>query len=222
MVCTLSLQKLTQKPSDPSFFLTNTTALHHGDWLGHITSMSNISLNEAHTSSRSMGDMHLNHSLKGLLSVMQISCLVVLMQPSSFPSNVKMLWKARTSSLATTAFQGVQLLRPSRFNFSSSPSCCTVTYMGSCTVSAPKATSISGDTFIGINPLPVITHATCTPFFKKMGDTDIFQTSTDTLLLLILSLVYACRTCNPGGKGCAPCGWNSLFSEASPSHGHSP
>ena len=42
-----------------------------------------------------------------------------------------------------------------------------------------------------------------------MGQSDIFLTTTDTLLLLILSLVYACKTCNPEGKGCTPQGWNS-------------
>ena len=39
----LSLQKSMRKCSDPSFFLTNTTALHHGDWLGQITPASSIS-----------------------------------------------------------------------------------------------------------------------------------------------------------------------------------
>ena len=89
-VCTLSLQKSMQKCSNPSFFLTNTTVLHHGDWLGHIAPVSNISQREAHTSSKSGGSTHLNLSLKGLLSMMQISCSIVLGQPSSFPSNVKM------------------------------------------------------------------------------------------------------------------------------------
>ena len=42
-VCVLSLQKSTQKCSNPSFFFTNTTVLHHGDRLGHITPTSSIS-----------------------------------------------------------------------------------------------------------------------------------------------------------------------------------
>ena len=37
--------------------------------------------------------------------------------------------------------------------------------------------------------------ATCIPFFRKIKDSDMFLTTTDTLLLLILSLVYMCRTC---------------------------
>ena len=86
----LSLQKSMQKHSDPSFFLTNTTALHYRDWLGHIAPMSNISQGEACISSKSSGGICLNLSLKGLLSVMQISCSIVLVQPSLFPSNAKM------------------------------------------------------------------------------------------------------------------------------------
>ena len=33
---------------------------------------------------------------------------------------------------------------------------------------------------------------------------------TDTLLLLVLSLVYGCKTCNPRGRGCTLLGWDSL------------
>ena len=95
---TLSLQESTQKCSDPSFFLTNTTALHHGDWLGCIAPTSSISQSEVHTSSKDGGGICLNHSLNGSLSVMWISCLIALVQPSSFPSNKKMLWKAKMRS----------------------------------------------------------------------------------------------------------------------------
>ena len=86
----LSLQKSMQKCSIPSFFLTNATTLHHGDWLGCITPTSNISHREACTSSNSGGGIHLNHSLKSSLYMMWISCSIALVQPSSFPSNTKM------------------------------------------------------------------------------------------------------------------------------------
>ena len=78
LVHVLSLQKSTQKCSDLSFFCTSTTAVHHVDRLGCITPMSSISLSKAHTSSKSGGGMHLNHSLKGLLSLMWISCSIAL------------------------------------------------------------------------------------------------------------------------------------------------
>ena len=86
----LSLRKSTQKHSVPSFSQTNTTVLHHGDWLGHISPTSSMSLSEACTSSRSGGGMHQNHSLRGSLLLMQISCSITLMHPSSFPPSMKM------------------------------------------------------------------------------------------------------------------------------------
>ena len=97
-VHTLSLQTSMQKCSNPSFFLTSTTMLHHGDWLGRITPTSSISQSEVCTSSKSGGGMHLNHSLNDSLLVIQISCSIALVQPSSFPSSVKMLWKAKMKS----------------------------------------------------------------------------------------------------------------------------
>ena len=130
LVHALSLQKSTQKCNIPSFSLTKTIALHHGDWLGCIPPVSNISQSEVHTSSSSGGGICLNHSLNGLLSVIQISCSTTLVQPSSLPSSVKISWKASMWSHATMAFQGVQLLRPSRFNFSRSFFCCSTTDRG--------------------------------------------------------------------------------------------
>ena len=202
-VCTLSLQKSMQKHSDSSFFLTNTTALHHRDWLGHITPVSSISRSKVCTSSKSVGGMCLNRSLNGSLSVMWISCSIVLVQPSSFPSNVKM------RSRAVAAFGGVQLLRPSKFSFSNSFSCHVVTDIGSCKASIPRVASISVDSSAGGTGEAETTRATCTRFFTKIGDSDMFLTTMDTLLLLILSLVYMCKTCSLGGRGCAPPGWDS-------------
>ena len=80
------------------------TALHQGDRLGHITPTPSMSLSEVHTSSRSGRRMHQNLSLKGSLSLIWISCSIALMQPSSFPSSVKMLWMAKTSFLVVAAF----------------------------------------------------------------------------------------------------------------------
>ena len=141
-VCALSLQKTKQKPSDPSFFLTSTTTLHHGDWLGCIAPASSIFQSEAHTSSKSNWGMHLNCSLNGSLSVMRISCSIALVQPRSFPSSVKMSWKAKMRSQAAAAFQGVQFLRPSKFSFSNHFFCCAVTDMGSRVASTRRVASI--------------------------------------------------------------------------------
>ena len=127
----------------PSFSLTNTTALHHGDWLGHITPASNISQSEVHTSSSSGGGIHLNCSLNGSLSVIQISCLTTLVQPSSLPSSVKISWRASMRSHAAMAFQGVRLLRPSRFSFSRSFFCHSTTDRGSHLSFIPRTTYIT-------------------------------------------------------------------------------
>ena len=96
--------------------------------------------------------------------------------------------------------------RPSRFSFSSSFSCCSATDMCSNTDSAPRVASISGDSSAGGTRDAETTLATCTPFFRKIGDSDMFLTTIETLLLLSLSLVYACMTCSPGGRGHTPSG----------------
>ena len=164
----------------------------------------NMSWSEACTSSSSCGGMCLNCSLNSLLLVIQISCSTALVQPSSFPSNVKTSWKASTRSHATVVFRGVQLLRPSRSNFSRSFLCHSATDRGCCLSSAPRTASISGYISAGGTGNVETTLTTCMPFFRKIKDSNMFLTTTDTLLLLILSLVYACRTCNPGGRGHAP------------------
>ena len=158
-----------QKCKVPSFFWTNTMALHHVDWLGCIAPTSSMSLSEACTSSRSSGGMHLNLSLKGSLLLMWISCSIALMHPSLFPFSVKMSWKAKTSSLAATAFLGVQLLRPPKFSFLRSFSCHAATIIGSCVISAPRAASISGDNSIGETREADTTCAILTPFSERLG-----------------------------------------------------
>ena len=218
----LSLQKSTQKCSVPSFFLTSTMALHQGDWLGQIAPTSNISQSEAHTSSNSGGGMHLNHSLNSSLSVIQISCSTVVVHPSSSASNTKTSWKVSTSSHPAMAFWGVQLLSPSRFSFSRSFPCCSATNKHGCLSSVPRAASISNESSASGTGDAETTWATCMPFFRKTRDSDMFLIITDTLLLLILSLVYACRACNPRGSGCTPRVEWPQPSKVSSSPGHSP
>ena len=78
-ICVLRCLKSTQKPS---FFLTKTTTLHHGDWLRQIAPASSMSQSDACTSSNKSGGMCLNHSLKGSLLSMCILCSMALVQPN--------------------------------------------------------------------------------------------------------------------------------------------
>ena len=144
-MCALNLQKSMQKHSIPSFFLTSTTALHHSDWLGHLAPTSNISQTEACTSSNNGGGICLKCSINGSLSVIRISCSTTLVQPSSLPSIAKTSWKVSTSSHATMAFWGVQLLSPSRFSFSKSFLCQSATDRDGYLSSVPRTASISGE-----------------------------------------------------------------------------
>ena len=64
----LSFLKSMQKRSDPSFFLTKTTALHHGLLLGRITPASSISFRWSRTSSNCGGGILRNRSLNGGVS----------------------------------------------------------------------------------------------------------------------------------------------------------
>ena len=103
--------------------LSSSTALHHGDWLGHMAPASNMSRSEAWSTT--------------------------LVQPSLFPSQAKTLWKANMRSHATAAFRGVQLLRPSRSNFSRSFFCHSATDRGCHLSSAPRTTLICRDISAG-------------------------------------------------------------------------
>ena len=71
----------------PSFFLTNTTALHQALWLGLIVPDSSISCRWFWTSSTSSRGICLNHSLKRVSSVTFIICLVEWVQANSVGSN---------------------------------------------------------------------------------------------------------------------------------------
>ena len=147
--------------------------------MGCIAPVSSISRSEACTSNNG-GGIHLKCSLKGSMLVIQISCSTALVQPSSLPSNAKTSWKVRTSFRAAAAFHGVQLLGPSRFSFSKSFSCHSATDKGGCLSSAPRTTSISRESFTGGTSDVETTLEICTPFFRKIGDSDMFLTITNT------------------------------------------
>ena len=80
----LSFLKSMQKRSDPSFFLTKTTAFHHGLLLGRITPASSISFRWSRTSSNCGGGILRNHSLNGGVSgsLRTILCSAALVWPS--------------------------------------------------------------------------------------------------------------------------------------------
>ena len=86
----------------------------------------------------------------------------------------------------------------------------------------PQAASISGESSASRTSDAETIWATFMPFFRKTRDSDMFLIITDTLLLLILSLVYVCRTWNPGSSSHAPWVEQPQPSKVSPSPGHSP
>ena len=123
-----------QKRSDPSFFLTSTTALHQGLLLGHITPASSIILRWAHTSSSCGGGILQNLSLKGGVSgsLRTILCLVALVWPVSCFSNEKMSWYSFRRLRAFSACSLGQASRPVRSSFSRSNSCLSASVRVDC------------------------------------------------------------------------------------------
>ena len=96
----------------PSFFLTNTTALHHTLWLGLIVPDSSISHRWFQSSSTSSRGICLNCSLKGVSSVTFIMCSVEWIQPDSTGSNENMSWYLARSWQAVSASSGGQGSNP--------------------------------------------------------------------------------------------------------------
>ena len=94
LVLAFRCRKSIQNLRVPSFFRTNTTALHHGDCDGRMVPPSNISWMCWRTSSTSCGAIHLNLSLNGSSSPSNssITCLAVSVQPISFSSRLNTWW----------------------------------------------------------------------------------------------------------------------------------
>ena len=109
-------QKLIQNHKLPSFFCTNTTALHQALWLGLMAPDFNISHRWLLTSSTKGGGICLNCSLKGVSSVTFIVCSVQWVQPNSVGSKVKMSWYSARSQQVASASLGVQESRPLKSN----------------------------------------------------------------------------------------------------------
>ena len=92
----------------PSFFLTNTTALHQATWLVLIAPDSNISCRWFQTSSTSGKGICLDHFLKGVSSVTFIMCSVEWVQPNSTGSNENTLWYLARNWQVASASPGGQ------------------------------------------------------------------------------------------------------------------
>ena len=127
----LRQQKFMQKHRLPSFFHTSTTALHQTLWLGLMVPDSNISFKKFLTYSTSGGGIHLNHSLKGVLSVTFMICSVEWVQPGSAGSNENMSWYLTSSQQAASANSGVQESRPLKSNLLNNLPClCLIVSLG--------------------------------------------------------------------------------------------
>ena len=106
-------------------------ALHQALWLGLMVPDSNISFKWFLTSSTSCGGIHLNHSLKGVLSVTFMICSVEWVQPNSAGSNENTLWYSARSQQATSANSGVQEYRLLKSNsLNNLPSLCLTDSLG--------------------------------------------------------------------------------------------
>ena len=124
-------QKLIQNCRPPSFFLTNTMALHQVLWLGQMAPDSNISLRWLQTSYTKGRGIHLNCSLKGVSSVTLIVHSVEWVQPNSAGSNEKTSWYLAKILWAASVSSGGHEFNPLRSNSSNSFPCfCLVVKLG--------------------------------------------------------------------------------------------
>ena len=123
--------KSIQKCRPPPFFHTSTTALHQALWLGLMALDSNMSFKWFLTSSTSGGGIHLNHSLKGVLSVTFMICSMEWVQPNSAGSNENTSWYLVRSQWAASANSGVQKSRLLKSNSSNNlPYLCLTVSLG--------------------------------------------------------------------------------------------
>ena len=132
----------------PPSFLTNTTALHQALWLGWMAPDSSMSLRWLWTSSTKGRGICLNHSLKGVSSVILIVYSVERVQPNSIGSSKKTSWYSARSWWAASANSGGHEFSPLRSNsLNSLPCLCLIVTLGgwgSWGPSSPSYTLISG------------------------------------------------------------------------------
>ena len=111
----------------PSFFLTNTTALHQALWLGWMAPDSNISCRWLWTSSTNGRGICVNWSLKGVSSATFITCSMEWVQPNSDGSNENTSWYLARSQWAASASLGAQESKPLKSNSSNNLPCLCLT-----------------------------------------------------------------------------------------------
>ena len=116
-----------QNHKPPSFFLTNTTALHHAPWLGQIAPDSSISWRWLPTSLTRGRRMHQNCSLKGVSFVTLIVCSVEWAQPNYVGSNENTLWYSAKSQQAVSTSSGGQEFNPLKSSSSNNFPCLCLT-----------------------------------------------------------------------------------------------
>ena len=182
---TLRWWKSIQKHRPPSFFWTNTTALHHTLWLGQIMPESNISHRCAQTSSTNGGGICLKSSLNGVSLVTLITCSVEWVQPSLLGFREETLWySAKRDWVEATSWVG-QDSNPLRSNSSNNFSClCFMVCFG-----AYRPWASSGASVQSVCTGNPSTHVTMTVlatgvfFLRVWGYAILFLTTTVTFLL---------------------------------------
>ena len=132
--------KSIQKYSDPSFFHTNTMALHQGLVLGCMALVSCISCTCCLTSSTKGGGILWKHSSNKVSSSGLMSCSMAWVHPSSLGLSENTLWYFQSSLWASSALSVGQASKPTRSIFSISfCHCFTVKVMQA--VSLPSLSS---------------------------------------------------------------------------------
>ena len=195
-------QKSIQNCKLPSFFCTNTTALHQALWLGLMAPDSNISCRWLLISSTNRGGILLNCSLKGVSSVTFMVCSMEWVQPNSAGSNGNTSWYLTRSQHAVSASSGLQESRPLKSNSSNNLPCLCLTVSlvvwESWDSSAPSSNySPSGGSGTGNAATALATGV----FFQRVCEYAVlFCTTMTAFLLPFLNLVYMFCTVRPCGK----------------------
>ena len=171
-----SCRKSMQNQRVPSFFLTNTTALHHGELEGQIAPPLSISWMYSLTSSIKGGAMHQNRSLNGSLLVSLMTCSVASVHPISFLSREKILWYSMRSCqalFASSSGQSSSIVRSLFFSKISIKWACHsgIVYLGSFGLFSSRSNSFInlGDASALGTKLTVTTHPTSRPPDKRIG-----------------------------------------------------
>ena len=146
--------KSMQKQSEPSFFLTKTTTLHHGLLLGRMAPASNISFRCSLTSSTCVGGILRKRSLKGGVSgsLKTILCVTALVCPISCFSREKRSWYSFRRLRAWAASSSGHISNPTRSNFSIKRACLSASVRAgglSWGLDTPTIPSIEGIWFAG-------------------------------------------------------------------------